>query len=99
MKATDPTLFIEKIDIERWNQLRRHKAIDDTPNAEIIYVEPAGDSEEAVEAHTQEAAVQKVVTMSEKSTAPIIVGKVQRLGDMIDTDAVSWPCFLHFTML
>jgi hypothetical protein len=89
MKATDPTLLIEKIDLDRWSQLRRHKAIDDAPNGDITYVEPAGESVEVSQALSPEKAGQDTSTKFEKSYSPRILGKVERLGDMIDTDAVS----------
>jgi hypothetical protein len=89
MKATDPTFLIEKVDLDRWSQLRRRKAIDDAPNGDIIYVKPAGESVEVSEAPSPEIGVQDTSTKSEKFYGPKILGEVEKLGDMIDTDAVS----------
>lgn len=91
MTASDPTPFIEKIDLERWNELRRHKPTEEESKSEITYVEPAGEQGEAEEAHgPSEAEVETPSNPDEakSSTNAKIVGKVQRLGDMVDTDAV-----------
>jgi aconitase A len=88
MQAADPTSLIKNIDVERWAKLRRQKSIEDKTSP-VTYVEPARESEEAreePEAESDSAIEAKPTTTN--STADL-VGKVQRLGDMIDTDAVS----------
>lgn len=88
MKASDPTSLIEAIDLERWNQLRRYKPADEDSKPGITYVEPAGGAEEGtgVAANVEQAAENTVTSSTTKSAN--IVGKVQKLGDMVDTDAV-----------
>lgn len=91
MKATDPTELINGIDMERWAKLRNYKSIEEKVSS-ITYVEPAGEPEESDE--TQESVEVEDVGSAdakapEKSSGEDIVGKVYRLGDMVDTDAVS----------
>jgi hypothetical protein len=88
MKAADPTMLIERINIERWNKLRQHQQTEDTKAAAIAYVEPAGETEQAhgsLETDEDESPHTKPPGMTSSDN---IVGKVQRLGDMVDTDAV-----------
>jgi aconitase A len=98
MKATDPTSLIKNIDVKRWAELRRHKSIEEKTSP-VTYVEPAGEIEEAPEAPEAEAEADSEIESEAKpsamSSSADITGKVQRLGDMIDTDAVSYiDCLL-----
>lgn len=88
MKASDPTSLIEQINLERWNQLRRYKPVDKTLKSGIAYVEPAGSAEEGIgDTAGVEQGAETIITSSTNKSANII-GKVQKLGDMVDTDAV-----------
>jgi aconitase B len=88
MKATDPTNLIKQIDTECWSKLRRHKSLVEK-HVSITYVEPVAQPEEpSNEPETDEHNRPELVSSASASSANII-GKVQRLGDMVDTDAVS----------
>jgi 3-isopropylmalate dehydratase small subunit len=100
MKATDPTPFIEKIDMERWNQLRKSMPTEDATTSELKYVEPAGESEDSTESEeVQESEVEEPTPAKPKSgTGDKITGKVQRLGEFVDTDALApaqWLIHAH----
>ncbi|KAF2028650.1 aconitase iron-sulfur domain-containing protein [Setomelanomma holmii] len=85
MRATDPTHLIEKIDLERWESLRRHKASDESLFPSIAYVEPAGELDDAE--HVAAAEVDEAPSTTTSSSN--IVGKIQKLGDMVNTDALA----------
>jgi homoaconitase/3-isopropylmalate dehydratase large subunit len=90
MRATDPTMLIKSIDIERWTKLRRHQSIEEHTIL-IAYVEPAGQAEEVEVTQTQggNGKDESEVKGPGMTSSTDIIGKVYRLGDMIDTDAVS----------
>lgn len=92
MQAADPTIFINRIDPERWNQIKRRKPATEDAIAKFHYVEPAGESEEAA-GDADEARSGSAPNVS----SDLITGKVQVLGEYIDTDAVCifalLPCF------
>lgn len=86
MKVTDPTPLIRKIDWERWNRLRRYRPSKESLSVQLCYVEPAG---REAETHAVPSRAEGADTIS--TSAPSngrIQGKVQRLEDYIDTDAV-----------
>jgi aconitase A len=96
MKATDPTLLIKNIDLDRWANLRRHKSIEEKMST-ITYVEPAGETEKAPKTPEAEANSKIEGKQSATTSSADIVGKVLRLGEMIDTDAVSHKnCFRSY---
>jgi len=85
MRVADPTPLIQKIDIERWNQLRRHMPAGNTDTVtKFEYMEPAGQSDDSPRATEEDSSDPAPNASSEP-----IIGKVQRLGEYIDTDAVS----------
>jgi hypothetical protein len=100
MKLTDPHFLLDAIDLKRWDSLR---AISDSPAAKqagLVYVEPSGSPETSVDERKQ---VEKITSLSENEQTTkqgsttggnILKGKVNRLGDFIDTDAVSVPFML-----
>jgi aconitase A len=103
MKATDPTDLIQQIDMERWTNLRHYKSIEER-SISITYVEPAGETEEVRDALEAELVEKPESEPLQTSSSAKIVGKVQRLGDMIDTDAVghmfaSLVCWLTIAQL
>jgi hypothetical protein len=89
MKAVDPTMLIEQIDLERWNQLRQHKTKEYVGVTAIAYVEPAGRTEETSASPNSKGNESLRRKLSGSTSSNRIVGKVQILGDMVDTDAVS----------
>ncbi|KKA19926.1 hypothetical protein T310_6086 [Rasamsonia emersonii CBS 393.64] len=106
MKITDPQPLIDGVDIELWNRLKsfstRPAAVtekNDSTNGPV-YVEPSGSPDESAPASTSfvpvsadnNSNVPEVPTTS--TTSNIIKGKVQRLGDFIDTDALAPAQFL-----
>ncbi|KAH8691621.1 aconitase family protein [Talaromyces proteolyticus] len=100
MKVKDPHELLATIDLDRWDSLR---GVSKAPTAEspptnILYVEPYGTSyagtepaEQEVEATSTEEAVNSKDTSASEE---ILTGKVQRLGDYIDTDALAPAEFL-----
>jgi len=99
MKATDPTELIQKIDVARWDSFRQRKTGNDITTAAITYVEPAGGAEEVHDTKEAEQDEEKEANTSEESSGADIVGKVCRLGDMVDTDAVSAVTFSSVSLL
>jgi hypothetical protein len=90
MKATDPTELIKNIDVSRWDSFRPQKSADEKTSTTITYVEPAGEVEEVHETKEVEQDEEKIkADTSEETTGADIVGKVCRLGEMVDTDAAS----------
>jgi hypothetical protein len=83
MQAADPTPLINKIDPERWNQIKRRKPAAEDAVAKFQYVEPAGESEEADGNTNKEKS-----DSAPNASSDLITGKVQVLGEYIDTDAV-----------
>lgn len=90
MKVMDPQSFIDSIDLERWNSLRRGQIVAPSKIEGLAYVEPSGSGDAEDKEHNtvgNEAAAGNNDSIS--SDKDIITGKVQRLEDFIDTDAVS----------
>lgn len=83
MQAADPTPLIKKIDPERWNQIKRRKPAAEDAVAKFQYVEPAGESEEVAGDANEEKS-----DSAPNASSDLITGKVQVLGEYIDTDAV-----------
>jgi hypothetical protein len=99
MTVTDPDELISKVDLERWNSLRglghpstsgQRKHSQDS----VLYVEP---NSAAISLPTSAVPTQTIETPNSSSitnvTDPaheniILTGKVLRLGDYVDTDAV-----------
>jgi aconitase A len=92
MKAADPTSLIKNIDAERWAKLRRHKSIEEKTSP-VTYVDPAGDTEEGQEEPEAEGDSAIEAEPTATNSGVDLVGKIQRLGDMIDTDAV---CHMNY---
>lgn len=96
MKITDPQPFIDGVDIELWSRLKSSAAAvtkDDSKNDSKnspVYVEPSGSlPEENAPASASFLPEEAPPTSTSPNDLNIIKGKVQRLGDFIDTDAVS----------
>lgn len=94
MKLKDPHEFLESIDLDRWHTLRgiSVSAIDSTQDR-ISYVEPSGSATAETNNGGPTDVKSSEVDTSEtadSSSSDVMTGKVQRLGDFIDTDAVCW---------
>ena len=91
MKLKDPHEFLETIDLERWHTLRGFSvSATDSTQDHISYMEPSG-SATAETKNVGPTDVKLEVDTSEtadSSSSDVMTGKVQRLGDFIDTDAV-----------
>ncbi|KKK20509.1 aconitase family protein [Aspergillus rambellii] len=99
MKVRDPQEFLDDIDLDRWHCLRGISPAPAEFHAEqgVTYVEPSGlsvgesrSSKEKLESSLQEEGES---TLSNPH-GDIMAGKVQRLGDFIDTDALAPAEFL-----
>jgi 3-isopropylmalate dehydratase small subunit len=84
MKITDPGELLDAIDTERL-----HEILGTAPavRAPVQYVEPAEPEEIASTSPTSETAATEPVTSAK--TGAVVAGKIQTLGDYIDTDAIS----------
>jgi hypothetical protein len=103
MKVTNPKFFLDEIDVERLSEILGHR-VKKTSGKSPTYVEPAGENisktSDDVPLSTSEANPTSTPTpvapsqtngTSEQTSisSDILRGKVQVLGDFIDTDAVS----------
>jgi hypothetical protein len=107
MKVTNPKSFLDEIDVERLNEILGHRT-KQTPCKSPTYVEPAGDNisktSDDASPSTSEANPTPTPTPSQTNgtseqtsiSSDILCGKVQVLGDFIDTDAVSPSPFHPF---
>ena len=92
MTITDPSTLVSEIDLEVWNEYRnpRIKPTTQCPPNElnpISFVEPAF-SQRPAETSTKASNPVEVADPKKQGHDPI-KSKVVRLGDFIDTDAVS----------
>lgn len=106
MKITDPRPFLEEIDQDRLHDILGYRP-KSASTSSPIYVEPNDHEREKSTEQIggmptdttsskfgEEAALVNAPIISEIEPAPsnyLIQGRVQRLGDFIDTDAVSLP--------
>jgi len=91
MKITSPNDLLKKLDFELLDGLlhrkrRIHKA--------IAYIEPFGNVAPIDQARAEDTHVADITSSLQKSSenstrSDILSGRIQRLGDFIDTDAVS----------
>lgn len=97
MKLTDPHELLSAIDQSRWDSLRGAAARQDTTNQtnNVSYVEPRGFSELVSEKARKTSADKRVQEVAQQEwehsnkRPETLTGRVQCLGDFIDTDAVS----------
>lgn len=102
MKVTDPSELISKVDLERWNSLRGVGNTKSQPDS-VTYLEPNSSPTSAptsiapiqkdtpTSSETEAPKATDSATNSATDSAPeqnILKGKIQRLEDYIDTDAV-----------
>jgi 3-isopropylmalate dehydratase small subunit len=90
MIVTDPTPLLDAIDLNRLEEILGTKT---EAKASIRYVEPAAQETRPKPIPTEEPPQQTKEQPTDLSTSPssdkIISGKVQTLGDFIDTDALA----------
>lgn len=101
MKLTDPHELLSTIDLNQWNHLRGASALLDSPPVikEVHYVEPRESRQVTADENEIEREIPAVgiVEMDEcqlSTTGKTLTGKIQQLGDFIDTDAVSYHSFI-----
>jgi hypothetical protein len=101
MKLTDPHKLLSTIDLNQRNHLRGASVLLDSPTVvnEVHYVEPPDSP--LVTAHEneieREIPAEGIVEMDQcqsSSVGKTLTGKIQQLGDFIDTDAVSYHSFI-----
>jgi hypothetical protein len=105
MKVTNPKFFLDEIDVERLSEILGHRA-KKTSGKSPTYVEPTGDNVSQTSDDFPPSTSEANPTSTPKPVGPsqtngisgqtsissdILRGKVQVLGDFIDTDAVSSP--------
>ena len=98
MELTDPHGLLGKINLDRWNSLRQaHVTTEETKSDHgVTYVEPysrpqsaANDEQETPSPQANQPEAPQ--SSGSSGTAEILQGKVQQLGDFVDTDAVRPP--------
>ena len=90
MKITNPQEYLKLVDSQRLKQLlAKSTVIGETAGPAIEYVEPAESQQE--QAAEISAADDSKTVPDAAGELEEINGKIQRLGDFVDTDAV-WSC-------
>jgi hypothetical protein len=89
MQLRDPHELLNAIDKTRWNFFRRLQSPKTSAPASLVYVEPHG-LPPSPRGSNLSCKHTESWTETDESVrdSDILVGKVQRLGDFIDTDAV-----------
>jgi len=100
MKVRDPHELLAAIDLERWNHLRGISLGQVSPSVSKgpTYVEPSGAPTIQREWNVQTPDLCHSETHpghDKSSDRDVMTGKVQLLGDFIDTDAVCTPDYIH----
>jgi hypothetical protein len=102
MSLTDPNDLLESIDLKRWNKLRGARSFPQDIHSRnmLEYVEPSGytrvspDVNQASNSdNLQELQPQQDPRGS--NLQEMLTGKVQNLGDFVDTDAVRLKKYLQ----
>ncbi|KAF9893323.1 hypothetical protein FE257_011755 [Aspergillus nanangensis] len=95
MKVRDPHELLKNIDLDRWNQLRgvsSSPGVYSSPDS-IAYVEPSSHPVELCNSREDDFKLPPSSVISTANELPM-VGKIHRLGDFIDTDALAPAEFL-----
>jgi hypothetical protein len=90
MKLVDPSDLLAAIDLSRWRHLTTPSMHSDatSPKSDLIYVEPCGCDYHRAGAQTQKQIEKTRLEEDKRRQTKSILGKVQRLGDFANTDAV-----------
>lgn len=90
MTITSPQKLVESIPDHTWNQVKSRGSLVDQVQPDPFWVEPPGDDGEKME----EECIVKDSGEGSDTSQNIINGKIYRLGDFVDTDAVSYNILL-----
>ncbi|KAB8265420.1 hypothetical protein BDV32DRAFT_144709 [Aspergillus pseudonomiae] len=97
MRVTDPTYLLDAIDTEQWDKLRRYRASivpEDAWTQNVEYMEPSEPSRPCCEIQNKEPTIRSIPAAPPAVKHEALTGKVQLLGDFIDTDALAPAEFL-----
>lgn len=99
MRITDPQKLLDSIDLDRWQRLKGTKPLTMPSSGSPSYVEPSGSSDSRSDGQNPISSSIESVEKGDIGSAgkDMLKGKVQRLGDFIDTDAVSHAFSREFT--
>ncbi|KAL2002036.1 hypothetical protein VTN02DRAFT_760 [Thermoascus thermophilus] len=91
MRITDPRKLLDSIDLDRWQRLKGTKPLTMPSNGSPVYVEPSGSSDSQPDSQNPIPSNATSVEKGDVGSAgkDMLKGKVQRLGDFIDTDALA----------
>ncbi|KAL2011398.1 hypothetical protein VTN00DRAFT_4116 [Thermoascus crustaceus] len=91
MKIIDPQKLLDSIDLDRWQRLKGTKPLTAPSNGSPVYVEPSGSSDSPSDSQNPISSNTTIVEKDDIGSAgrDMLKGKVQRLGDFIDTDALA----------
>lgn len=97
MKLVDPSDLLAAIDLSRWRQLTTASMHSDatSPKSDLIYVEPCGCDYHRAGAQTQKQIEKPRLDIHGRGQPKSLQGKVQRLGDFVNTDAVRVYSFVY----
>lgn len=97
MKLVDPSDLLAAIDLSRWRQLTTASTHSDatSPKSDLIYVEPCGCDYHRAGAQTQKQIEKPRLDIHGRGQTKSLQGKVQRLGDFVNTDAVRVYSFVY----
>ncbi|KAJ3460268.1 hypothetical protein MRS44_011135 [Fusarium solani] len=85
MTITSPQKLVENIPDHTWNQVKSRGSLVDQVQPDPFWVEPPGDDGEKME----EECIAKDSGEGSDTSQNIINGKIYRLGDFVDTDALA----------
>ncbi|KAB8269260.1 hypothetical protein BDV30DRAFT_229958 [Aspergillus minisclerotigenes] len=96
MRITDPTFLLDAIDTKKWDNLRRTRGsiIPESPTEIVEYMEPSESSRPCCEIHSKERIIRNMLVDASTVKHQVLTGRVQLLGDFIDTDALAPAEFL-----
>ncbi|KAJ6146466.1 hypothetical protein N7497_008448 [Penicillium chrysogenum] len=97
MKLVDPSDLLAAMDLSRWRQLTTASTHSDatSPKSDLIYVEPCGCDYHRAGAQTQKQIEKPRLDIHGRGQTKSLQGKVQRLGDFVNTDAVRVYSFVY----
>lgn len=89
MNVTNPREYLDKIDLKRFEGLlSKPRLVEVMASPSVAYVEPAEAQKSTVEEPDAMAEEEASEPDAPRAPAVELIGKIQRLGDFIDTDAV-----------
>ncbi|GMG01848.1 unnamed protein product [Aspergillus oryzae] len=96
MRITDPTFLLDAIDTKKWDNLRRTRdsIIPESPTEIVEYMEPSESPRPCCEIQSKERIIRSMLVDASTVKHQVLTGRVQLLGDFIDTDALAPAEFL-----